>query len=417
MIMKKLLSMFKTKKGPRADKQRGVALIIVMGLVVMFTSVVADFVYNSRIRYVMSSHTRDGVAAESLAVSGLRLYQLLLLLGSASQAQLSASPFASQLKSVLENSSIVVRYIPCLDTAMFKMISANGGVDAAIANATNEGASNNPTAGGKIVSVDPELSNQSSTFGFSGDFLTCAKEESSKISLNGIAKGGMESAATQLLLQTLKRDTYIPLFRENNLSPEELISNIIDWADANGERANLQGYEDNLYNNLADPYLTKNAYFDSISELHLVAGMTDSLFEVISPLVSAYTDNDKVSLPLSMDESGKTMLAGLLIASNPTRSYTNEDIDKVWEHYRMSATLSPPDSAQELATLLSTSPYAGTITADSLSKFISTGKSGSKVFSITSTGRVNDVERTLETVIHIGKDSINGGTILYWRED
>ena len=41
----------------------------------------------------------------------------------------------------------------------------------------------------------------------------------------------------------------------------------------------MGGDEDGLYNRLDDPYMTKNATFDTLEEIRLVAGWNGELFE------------------------------------------------------------------------------------------------------------------------------------------
>jgi len=271
------------------------------------------------------------------------------------------------------------------------------------------GAHRGPTRGGELAPVEA-----GSFLDFEGDFLTCAKEESTKISLNGIVKTGLNGEMAQLLYQTLSREQYEPLFREANIMPEELISNLIDWGDVDSERANGRGYEDNLYNNLEDPYTAKNAPYDTLSEMHLVAGMTDEIYEVLAPLVTVHTVADKIYLPLSSPE----MLGALLATVLPKHRFSPDDIQRYWRDFQVASMGLPIDNVEILATILSSLQGLQALDVAEMKKVVATNnKKRPKVFTLTSTGRVGDVERTIEVVVDISKNAHLGGLLVYWREE
>ena len=53
----------------------------------------------------------------------------------------------------------------------------------------------------------------------------------------------------------------------------QIAAAIMDWRDANSDLT-TDGAEDETYGRLTKPYKTKNAPFESVEELRLVAGMT-----------------------------------------------------------------------------------------------------------------------------------------------
>ncbi len=409
----------------RRRRERGVALLVVLTVVVMFTAFVADFSYNARMRYTMASHARDAAKAEALAVSGVRIYQLLLLFGDAAQGRLSAF-IPAQFKGFLGSGSMVVRLLPggCVDTGLLRllggssmafglsdeeMVQAEMESQGGMSGTSRSGDHRGPTRGGEFAPVE-----SGSFLDFEGDFITCAKEESTKISLNGIVKTGLQGEMAQLLFQTLSREQYEPLFREANIMPEELISNLIDWGDIDSERANGRGYEDSLYNNLEDPYTAKNAPYDTLAEMHLVAGMTDEIYDVLAPLVTVNTVADKIYLPLS----GPEMLGALLATVLPKHRFTQDDIQRYWRDYQVASMGLPIDNVEILATILSSLQGLQALDVAEMKKVVATNnKKRPKVFTLTSTGRVGDVERTVEVVVDISKNAHLGGLLVYWRQE
>ena len=383
------------------SRERGVALLVVMTLLVLFTAFVADFSYNSRVRYTMASHARDAAKAEALAQSGLRIYQLLLLLGDNAQRSLQRSPFGGMISQYIGPGSLVVKLVPCLDTQLLRFLGGGGG------------APPDEDTGFMAGFLAPDdAPRQEGFLTFEGDFSVCASEEATRISLNAMARSGIEGKGARLLLQAFKREQYQPMFRSLNLTPEELLVNIIDWADPDGTRANGQGYEDNLYNRLDEPYQAKNNGYDTVSELHLVAGMTDDLYAMVSPLVTAYTEVETVALPIT-DLATFSMLIGALA---PRQFWTKDDLARLWEQYQMNAALLPPSDAQTfLAAIQPLHPALSSLTLKDVKALITDGKKRPKVFSLTATGRVNGVERSLQVVVDIKKFRRRGGQLLYWR--
>src|SRR5690606_23279855 len=73
--------------------------------------------------------------------------------------------------------------------------------------------------------------------------------------------------------------------RNRDLRPDEIINNIIDWMDADNISLN-SGDESNFYSDITDVKLPPNQPFKSLEELHMVAGMTDDLYEFLAPYVT-----------------------------------------------------------------------------------------------------------------------------------
>jgi general secretion pathway protein K len=105
-----------------------------------------------------------------------------------------------------------------------------------------------------------------------------------------------------------------PLFDARSATGEyssryDICSAIIDWVDANQDvencdstsQAQSMGAEDSSYRNLPDPYLRKNAAFDSLEELRLVRGVGDDFW---STFIEPNPDEPK-ERPVSVWSSGK----------------------------------------------------------------------------------------------------------------
>jgi len=65
------------------------------------------------------------------------------------------------------------------------------------------------------------------------------------------------------------------------------VQKVIDWEDANQEPMGAMGAEDDAYLGLSPPYRAANGPFASITELRLIAGMTDKDYRKLLPYVAA----------------------------------------------------------------------------------------------------------------------------------
>lgn len=109
-----------------------------------------------------------------------------------------------------------------------------------------------------IVADDPTDDEEFTRFGIT--------DESSKLNLN---------KATSDQLNVLVR---IATSGDSEIDPQAIVDAILDWRDADSDASGEEGdTEGDYYKELPRPYLVKNAAFDSVEELLLVKGVTESL--------------------------------------------------------------------------------------------------------------------------------------------
>lgn len=127
-------------------------------------------------------------------------------------------------------------------------------------------------------------------------YIANISPEGSKIDLNDLASPSerIRTATRKLVLQIFtsrteaenaNEDAWAKEYRDYNF--EELVNNMEDWVDSNTD-AVAGGAENRFYQQSAIPDLPPNRPFQSVKELHMVAGMTDAIYEVIAPRVTAY---------------------------------------------------------------------------------------------------------------------------------
>ncbi len=125
-------------------------------------------------------------------------------------------------------------------------------------------------------------------------YFTTIESEGAKIDINDLgspSKIMAEAAKNQLLqifAQKIENDENFAR-RYRGFDFQEVINNIADWIDADGESRN-SGQEREMYSERASDtkFLPPNQPFRSLQELHMVVGMTDELYDLIAPAVTLY---------------------------------------------------------------------------------------------------------------------------------
>ncbi len=155
-------------------------------------------------------------------------------------------------------------------------------------------------------------------------YFTTIEAEGAKIDINDLgspSKIMADAAKNQLnalFAQKIENDEqFSRRFRGFNF--EEVINNIADWVDADGESRN-SGSERELYADRGTntKFLPPNQPFRTLQEIHLVAGVTDELFDVLIPAVTLYGGKG-----INVNQVGKDVLR----AFGP--QFTEERMDKI----------------------------------------------------------------------------------------
>jgi type II secretory pathway component PulK len=84
---------------------------------------------------------------------------------------------------------------------------------------------------------------------------------------------GLTDEASKLNISTAKAQQLIQLPGMTNVAADS----IVDWEDPDESPTNGDGAESSYYNNLPEPYKSKNAAFETVEELRLVKGIDDQI--------------------------------------------------------------------------------------------------------------------------------------------
>ncbi len=390
----------------------GIALLMVVTSLMLMTVLVTELNYAARVRLSMAAHTRDEAQAYHLAHTGFNLYRLLLV-ANAELAKNSTLQSASNAMGINLGDALW-QYVPMISTGLMRMLLGTGGdVDTGMMQEFAQTGELDE----EIVQASREesggLFDDKAFLDFDGDFAAEVSDEDSKVNLAQLSKITSEEDLLNLEENLMALQVYSLMsgeeddqwFYEQGIERWELIANLIDWMDADTERAwRSGGYEDSLYDDIEPPYLTKNADFDSKEEIRLVAGWNDDVFERYADQLTIY-GSGKINVNTATDE----VLCAVLKAFSET-VYTDQQCEVTLTELAEYKTMSSFSEAENFVSYLETN--LGYAPKENMKNYLTTR---SEVFTVTSTGQVGQTMRTITAVLDFSKKT--HGTIAYWRVD
>jgi general secretion pathway protein K len=260
-----------------SPRQRGVALVVVITSIAILAVFVAELIENTTTDFHVATAQRDRLKAEYLARSGVNLTRLLIarekqirqvvgmllqpLYQGAQVPQLNVWDFADMLLA------------PFSDPQNAEAMTATTGIDFGMMEGLHD------TGGTFEVVAVPENSkiNVSAPLFLTGDDA----RRSTALQLFELL-GGRQSPDSP----------FDPMFSARDPDGQyttrlDLVSAMIDWWDYDEERTLFDpgngtiavgGSEDDVYGTFPDPYLVKNAPFDSLEEIRLIRGVGDDFW-------------------------------------------------------------------------------------------------------------------------------------------
>lgn len=251
-------------------KERGIALIMVMGAIAILTVMLAEFQDETSAELAAATAQRDGIQAEYSAKSALNLSRLLI----------ASEP--TMRKAIAPLFMLMKRNPPQLPLWEFsdKMLGI-----------FNDPESSKESAASLGIDVT-----QGKNLGLpNGAWELSIVDEDSKINMNlGAANEIAHIRLAKEIMGLLAPIQYDPLFNQRDGAGQYndrfvTCQALIDWADVDeqGFNCNMQqmtaagaaGIEDNYYaQNQPKGYRRKNAPYDSLDELHMVRGVSEDFW-------------------------------------------------------------------------------------------------------------------------------------------
>jgi general secretion pathway protein K len=251
----------------RRSRERGVALIMVLGAIAILIVMLAEFQDDTGAEFAAATAARDSVQAEYFARSAINLSRLLIAAEPTMRAAIAPLfAFMKQKPPQLPVWQFADRVLGAFnDKEAAKDFAALGGLDVSI---------------GKNLGLK------------GGRFEVVVVDEDSMINVNmGASNDIAHIRLAKLLMSQMAPIQYNPLFEQRDSTGNyndrlTTCSAIIDWADSDEQlyscdltsAPSSNAVEDAWYQLLPKAYRRKNAPYDSLEELHMVRGVNDDFW-------------------------------------------------------------------------------------------------------------------------------------------
>ena len=415
-----------TTPAHRARRERGAALLLVLMVVAVVTVMATELAYDTRVSLQIAANARDELRAShqargAVAISRLVLhFQQRLDQAGGAAGQIMAGVQAAQggagaPPAAASQGSFSFRLwdaIPVDDTTMALLL----------------GTGPTSTARGKADE----------------GFQATIEDEERKVNVAQLA--GLTTVAgpqLQRLLLALRDPGYDVLFDKeddlgNRLSRRDVAVALRDWADEDATTSTVGlnplapfekgfGDENQYYDRGEDRYRAKNARFDSLDELYMVAGIGDAFMGAFGDQLTVYPDvNATINVNTTDPEQ---ILVNALLMSSPPGVPQPPLLDPAFaQKLSLALRLVRPlpfmtITVQQFATVLQAlglklqPVYVQAQNTDTRSPFGNT----SNTFFIRATGRAGGVEKTIDAVVTMddraGQLQSDLGRLIHWRED
>ncbi len=450
----------------RRRKPRGVAMLIVLTWLALMISVIGEFTYGTSVDAAQAANARDELRAHYLARSSVNLSRLLIKI-----QQQFVDPVMGQVQKMLGQ-------------AMSSGTSGSGGTSGSSTASSGLGFSLRVTdyAGslmGFFSGSKDEVAGLGSLIGIdtsgikglglkSGSFDAQITAEDGKIDINcgsGVASDKTKQLIVyRLLMGLMFSPRFDRLFSEADTSGNfatrtDVARAIIDWADADEQMFSPEGSsnsEDYRYDAHADHYRAHDNSYDSVEEVKMVRGVSDSFMEAFQSYLTVYASDPtcRVNLgAISNKESGDCtpLVMGLIRAAatpDPAKPPADPTVFDDNVLYPLASILCDRASAagfDSLGTITSLlqNPQSAVLPDDPRYKIfqsmrpinIDAGTLGSlayvgspRVYRVTATGESGRVKKKITAIVDTGRVPENpqtltpaaekaAGVLQYWREE
>ena len=345
----------------KLKSQRGVAILIVVSMIGILAVVVADFFSESLRNNEIVTMQKSRVQAYYLAKSALNLSRLVLVYSKNLESQIS--------KTGVDLSQIgykpLYQMVPLSSNTLRGLLGGSEDTTTEVSadEQNTDTGSDSGSGSGSDVSDESDIeslfddsgqqmglakSKEAQDFlSFDGDFVSEISEEESKYSLNaisGISAGDRYDLYKKILLAIHLREDFKNFFHNQDQDAEKLTHALADYVHANDTISEFdkveRGSEDSLYD---DPgFKSKNAKYLTLSEIRLVAGMSDDIYQTLEPLVTVYNTSDTINVCLADEKIVDALIVHYTQYAECTTPIEADDTDKL-EELRDAALSACPD--------------------------------------------------------------------------
>ena len=252
------------------NSKRGMALLLVMTTIAIIAVIMLELGTTTRVTNAMASNYRDEVAAEYLAKSSLNVALLRITIANKVKTfKLGDFTIPSAVTSMIITLPFV--FPPPPELLAFGATSEEGldlGMKSLIDKIKKD------TNVSKVGYFDQSISSTDNFININSVHLTEASVE--------IFREQMKSS----YIAKIQEDESFG-YRHPIQEFERVINNIIDWVDPDFTSRN-GGDESVYYDKRVPPYRPRNSAMPTLSELHMIDGIDDELFDFITGMVTVF---------------------------------------------------------------------------------------------------------------------------------
>lgn len=251
--------------------KKGMALLLVMTTVALLSVIMLELNYTTRVTNAMSSNYKDEVAAEYLAKSSLNVAMLRIAIANKVKTfEMGGVKIPSSVTSIIISLPFV--FPPPAELLAF---GATGDENLDLGMRSMLEQIKKDTNISKVGYFDQNISSTDSLININAIPLNEERTETFK-----------EQMKSHYIAKIQEDESFG--YRHPIQDFERTINNIIDWIDADVNSRN--GGDENIYYEKRNPpYRVRNTPMHSISELYMIEGMNDELFDFISPMVTIFS--------------------------------------------------------------------------------------------------------------------------------
>jgi len=303
----------KRKRIKKRARERGIALVMVMGAIAILTVMLAEFQDETSAELAAATAQRDSLQAEYMARSAVNLSRLLI----ASEPTMRKA--ISPLFMLMKKTPPQLPVWEFSDRLLGAFNDEESGKDFA-----------------RTVGIDIS---QGKNLGMPGGrYELVIVDEDAKINVNlGAANDIAHIRLAKEIMGLIGPLQYNQLFEQRDGSGQfndrlSTCAAIIDWADVDEQRFNCDtqqttsaqnsGVEDAWYQLLPKPYRRKNSPFDSLEEVHMVRGVSEDFW---STFIDPDPTNPKKRVltvwgsgAVNVNTANAQTLLGIVCAGAPT---------------------------------------------------------------------------------------------------
>ena len=285
----------------RRRRDRGVAMLVVLTWLALMIALVGEFTFGTTIDAAQAANARDELRAHYMARSAINLSRLLIKI-----QQKFVEPVMGQAQKMLQQSTGAGGASGSSAAGMGLGISLRVTDYSDLLMGFFSGSKDEVSSLGSLIGLD--ISEAKGLGMKSGRFDAEIFPEDGKIDLNCGAGNDFISTDTtkrrltvfRLLAGVMFSPRYDHLFDQANetgqfISRIDIARALIDWADSDDQMYSPEGAsgaEDYHYDGERDKYKAHDNRYDSVDEVKLVRGVSDSFMEAFGAFLTTYPSSD-----------------------------------------------------------------------------------------------------------------------------